>query len=70
MQTVGIKELKQNLSRYIKQVKLGERVVITDRKKEVAVILPIDMESEESRMRKLVQKGILFLTSAIFSSTS
>ena len=58
METVGIRELKQNLSRYIQKVKLGERIVITDRKKEVAVLLPLNMVSEDDRLLKLVQKGI------------
>ena len=58
METVGIRELKQNLSRYIQKVKLGERIVITDRKKEVAVLLPLNMVSEEDRLLRLVQNGI------------
>ncbi len=58
METVGIRELKQNLSRYIQKVKRGERIVITDRKKEVAVLLPLKMESEDDRLLRLVQNGI------------
>ncbi len=58
METVGIRELKQNLSRYIQKVKLGERIVITDRKKEVAVLLPLNMVSEDDRLLRLVQNGI------------
>ena len=58
METVGIRELKQNLSRYIQKVKLGERIVITDRKKEVAVLLPLNMGSEDDRLLRLVQNGI------------
>ena len=40
MKTVGIRELKRNLSQYLRSVKDGKKVVITDRKKEIAVIVP------------------------------
>jgi len=33
METVGIRELKRNLSAYLRSVKDGKKVVITDRKK-------------------------------------
>ena len=57
METVCIGELKQNLSSYIQKVKQGKRIVITERKKEVAVLLPLQIESEEERMLKLVTQG-------------
>lgn len=60
METVGIRELKQNLSRYIRRVKLGERIVITDRKKEVALLLPLGRESEDDLILKLVKNGLVF----------
>ena len=41
MISVGIKELKANLSAYVKQVQGGEEVVITDRGREVARVVPI-----------------------------
>ena len=41
METIGIRELKENLSRYMKKVKTGEKIVVTDRKKEIAVIMPL-----------------------------
>ncbi len=40
METVGIREFKRNLSQYLRSVKAGKKVVITDRKKEIAVIVP------------------------------
>lgn len=49
MITVGIKELKANLSAYVKQVEEGEEVVITDRGREVAIVVPL---SEERRAVK------------------
>lgn len=37
---VGIRELRQNLSRYIDRVKDGEALVVTERGREVARLIP------------------------------
>jgi prevent-host-death family protein len=37
---VGIAELRQNLSRYLRRVEAGERLVVTDRNKPVAELGP------------------------------
>ena len=58
METVGIRELKENLSRYMKKVKFGERIIVTDRKKEIAVIMPLEKESEEEKIFQLIQCGM------------
>ena len=38
--TVGVAELRQNLSRYLREVRRGERLVVTDRNKPVAELGP------------------------------
>jgi prevent-host-death family protein len=38
--TVGIAELRQNLSRYLRRVEQGERLVVTDRNRPVAELGP------------------------------
>ena len=38
--TVGIAELRQNLSRYLRRVEKGERLVVTDRNRPVAELGP------------------------------
>ena len=40
MQTVGVRELKNRLSEYLRRVRLGERVLVTDRGEVVAELLP------------------------------
>lgn len=40
MNQVGVRELRQNLSRYLVQVKEGESFVVTERGREVARLLP------------------------------
>ena len=58
METVGIRELKENLSRYLKSVKSGERIIITNRKKEVAVIVPRGKEAVDEEVLQLIQSGV------------
>lgn len=40
MATVGVRELRQNLSRYLDRVKAGEPLVVTERGHEVARLIP------------------------------
>jgi len=37
---VGVRELRQNLSRYLERVKEGESLVVTERGREVARLVP------------------------------
>lgn len=60
MTTVGIRELKTNLSRYLARVKSGERIIVTDRKKEVAIIAPCGKETDEEMALQLIQRGIAY----------
>lgn len=40
MHTVGVRELKNKLSEYLRRVRLGERVLVTDRGEVVAEFTP------------------------------
>jgi len=40
MELVGVRELRQNLSRYLAEVKEGESFVVTERGREVARLTP------------------------------
>jgi prevent-host-death family protein len=40
MNSVGVRELRQNLSRYLVEVKAGESFVVTERGREVARLTP------------------------------
>ncbi|MBK7705974.1 MAG: type II toxin-antitoxin system prevent-host-death family antitoxin [Acidobacteria bacterium] len=62
MRTANIAELKNNLSSYLADVKLGEEIVISDRNRPFAKIIPLqnadDFSSEELA---LAAAGILRL---------
>ena len=59
METIGIRKLKENLSRYMKQVKSGEAIIVTDRKKEIAVIMPFEKAIKEEKIFQLIQRGVV-----------
>lgn len=40
MASVGVRELRQNLSKYLERVKRGEDLVVTERGREVARVIP------------------------------
>jgi prevent-host-death family protein len=40
MTSVGVAELRQNLSRYLRRVERGERLIVTDRNRPVAELGP------------------------------
>ena len=60
MKTASISRLKATLSAYIASVKGGEEVVVTDRGKPVARIVPVGSEvGEGDRVRDLVARGVI-----------
>ena len=63
--TVGIAELRQNLSRYLRRVEQGERLVVTDRNRPVAELGPppstgvaLDRLIAEGRVSRPVRRGL------------
>lgn len=38
---VGVAELRQNLSRYLRRVEQGERLLVTDRNRPIAELAPL-----------------------------
>jgi prevent-host-death family protein len=52
---VGIRELRQNLSKYLRRVASGERLEVTERGKAVAVLAPLSESS--SALHRLVASG-------------
>jgi prevent-host-death family protein len=55
---VGIRELKTHLSEYLRRVKEGETVVVTDRGKPVGRIVPVG-EPLTDRLQAMAEAGLL-----------
>ncbi|HEX9636749.1 MAG TPA: type II toxin-antitoxin system prevent-host-death family antitoxin [Acidobacteriota bacterium] len=59
MAQTGVKELKDHLSEYLRRVRKGERVTITDRGEPIAALVPAQ-EGEEVRWAwKLAEKHLV-----------
>jgi prevent-host-death family protein len=58
MITVGVRELKNNLSYYLRGVKRGRPVTITERGQSVAVLMPAETPTRASLARELSRNGI------------
>ena len=68
MQTVNIAELKNNLSAYLEQVKNGAELIVKDRNRPVARLVPLseveDLDAEEAA---LVAGGLMRLPAKVKS---
>jgi prevent-host-death family protein len=57
MNTVGIRELKAHLSRHLKRVRAGARLVVTERGRAIASIHPVDSPHDREWAHALVAAG-------------
>lgn len=66
MSTVGIRDLKNHLTSYLRRTRKGEELVVTDRGKPIALIQPIQSAAQpislEARMAKLAAEGLISLS--------
>jgi len=56
--TVGIRDLKARLSEYLRRVRAGEAILITDHGKPVGRIIPAE-SSLETRVEALLDAGLI-----------
>jgi prevent-host-death family protein len=59
MRKVNISDLKARLSAHIRLVRNGEEVLVCDRNKPVARIVPCLPEDQPERERRLIARGVL-----------
>lgn len=59
MRTVNISDLKAQLSAHIQFVRNGEEVLVCDRNRPVARIVPCDLEDRSEQEQRLVSRGTL-----------
>ena len=58
MESIGVRELRQNASKYLERVKRGESIQITDRGVPVAMLSPVSGQ-KKSRYDELVEQGVI-----------
>jgi prevent-host-death family protein len=61
MKSVNIADLKNNLSRYLNEVRQGEEVLIRDRNLPIAKIIPLSAVDEEEELLALAAQGLIRL---------
>ena len=65
MSSVGIKELKNRLTHYVRIAKQGKEIIVTERGKPVVLMQALrtakDVTSLEARLAKLADRGIATL---------
>jgi prevent-host-death family protein len=61
MRTVNIADLKAHLSAHIQLVRDGEEVLVCDRNKPVARIIPCRLDEHSEQEQRLVANGLLQL---------
>jgi prevent-host-death family protein len=59
MKTVNISDLKARLSSHIKLVREGEEVLVCDRNRPVARIVPVNLDDQSEQTKRLVARGVL-----------
>ena len=57
METVGIRDLKAHLSRHLKRVRAGTRLLVTDRGRSIATIVPVTEPGDPDWLHRLVAEG-------------
>ena len=58
MTQVGVRELRDNLSEYLRRVERGELLLITDRGRPVGELGPASRREATERGRRLVRDGV------------
>ena len=59
MKTISISKAKATLSQQLRHVKSGEHVVIMDRGRAVAQLVPVDAESKSAELHELERAGLV-----------
>lgn len=57
METVGVRELKMHLSRHLKRVRAGARLIVTERGRSIATITPVEAPADVDWAHQLVAEG-------------
>jgi prevent-host-death family protein len=62
MKSVGIRDLKRSISSYLREVQSGEKILITDRRKPLAIISAVENNQESEVISKLAGIGAVTWT--------
>lgn len=58
MEQVGVRELRDHLSRYLKKVKAGKELAVADRGRVIARVVPAEAPAVPAGVAALVREGL------------
>jgi prevent-host-death family protein len=62
MSSVGIRELKSRLTYYLRRAKQGEDIIVTERRKPIAILQRLDLartSERDAKLARLAAEGIV-----------
>jgi prevent-host-death family protein len=59
MRSTNIADLRNHLTQYLKEVRAGEEIIVRDRQRPIARIVPFTVEDDEHSDADLVAAGLL-----------
>jgi prevent-host-death family protein len=57
MDTVGVRDFKTHLSRHLRRVRAGQPLLITERGRSIATVVPVDAPANVDWAHQLVAEG-------------
>jgi prevent-host-death family protein len=59
MSQVGVRELKNQLSRYLKRVQEGEEIIVTEHGRSIVRLLPVMVSDLKTDLEPLLGEGVV-----------
>lgn len=59
MRSANISDLRNRLTQYLKEVRAGEEIVVRDRQRPIAKIVPFSVDDDEAEDAALVAGGLM-----------
>lgn len=57
MESVGIRQFKENMGHYMELLKSGQDIILTDRRKQIATIMPTGIPAADEAVRRMILDG-------------
>ncbi|MBI2828109.1 MAG: type II toxin-antitoxin system prevent-host-death family antitoxin [Acidobacteria bacterium] len=58
MRSANIAELRNRLTQYLREVRRGEEIIVRDRQRPIAKIVPFTVDEEDAELQALIAEGL------------
>ena len=59
MRSANIADLRDRLTQYLREVRAGEEIIVCDRRRPIAKIVPLNVDDDSAEETALVAEGLL-----------